>query len=110
MFKSAPPLRERFDPTDKGLAALHDVYLAANDRCWARWGLDLPGGEFATEIAIPAGCRGPCHVRLLVADGKTHGLGAANIYIRPPVADGPSTGSPSTASERKANHEAPIAR
>ena len=110
MFKSAPPQRERFDPTDKGLAALHDVYLAANDRCWARWGLELPGGEFATEIAIPPGCRGPCHVRLLVADGKTHGLGAANIYIRPPVADGPSISSPTTATERKANHETPIAQ
>ena len=82
MFKTAPPARERFDPTDKGLAALHDVYVTANDRCWARWGLDLPGGQFATEVEIPPECRGPCHVRLLVADGKSHGLGAANIYIR----------------------------
>jgi hypothetical protein len=82
-FKTAPPVRERFDPTDKGLAALHEVYLRANDRCWARWGLDLPGGEFATEIAVPAECRGPCHVRLLVADGRIHGLGSASIYVRP---------------------------
>jgi hypothetical protein len=105
MFKTAPPLRERFDPTDKGLAALQNVYLAANDRCWARWGLELPGGEFATEIAIPPECRGPCHVRLLVADGKSHGLGAANIYIRPKT-----TGTPTTRPERQANHEAPVAR
>ncbi len=104
-FKSTPPVRERFDPTDKGLAALHDVYLAANDRCWARWGLDLPGGDFATEIAIPDGCRGPCHVRLLVADGKTHGLGAANIYIRQAA----SRGSTAT-TERQANHEVPLGR
>jgi len=104
MFKTTPPLRERFDPTDKGLAALHDDYLAANDRCWARWGLELPGGDFATEIAIPAGCRGPCHVRLLVADGKTHGLGAANIYIRP------QSPPPSSTGERQANHEAPASR
>jgi hypothetical protein len=82
-FKSPPPVRERFDPTDKGLAALHDVYLAANDRTWARWGLALPGGQFATEIAIPPECRGPCHVRLLVADGKSYALGSASIYIRP---------------------------
>jgi hypothetical protein len=81
-FKSPPPVRERFDPTDKGLAALHDVYLAANDRTWARWGLNLPGGQFSTEIAIPPQCRGPCHVRLLVADGKSHALGATSIYIR----------------------------
>jgi len=104
MFKSAPPVRERFDPTDNGLAALQNVYLAANDRCWARWGLELPGGEFATEIAIPAGCRGPCHVRLSVDDGESHGLGAANIYIRPL-----SQRSPTMVPERQAIHEAPVA-
>ena len=96
-FKSSPPLRERFDPTDKGLAALHDVYRAANDRCWARWGLDLPGGQFTTEIRVPPECRGPCHVRLLVADGKSHALGAANVYIRPQAAE----------AVRPAAHDAP---
>jgi hypothetical protein len=105
MFKTAPPARERFDPTDKGLAALQNVYLAANDRCWARWGLELPGGDFSTEIAIPTECHGPCHVRLLVADGKSHGLGAASIYIRPL-----SQHSPATRTERQANHVAPAAR
>jgi hypothetical protein len=104
-FKTTPPLRERFDPTDKGLAALHDVYIAANDRCWARWGLELPGGEFATDIAVPAECHGPCHVRLLVADGKSYGLGAANIFIR-----APSQQNSTTPAERHANHEAPVAR
>jgi hypothetical protein len=95
-FKSAPASRERFDPTDKGLAALHDVYVAANDRCWARWGLDLPGGQFATEIAIPAEARGPCHVRLLAADGKTHALGSTSIYIRPqPTRAAPAVGQAS---------------
>jgi hypothetical protein len=92
-FKSPPPVRERFDPTDKGLAALHDVYVAANDRCWGRWGLELPGGKFATQITIPPECKGACHVRLLAADGQTHALGAATIYIRPrPV--GQASGQP----------------
>ena len=83
LFKLPPPVRERFDPTDKGLAALHDVYLAANDRTWARWGLDLPAGQFTTQIAIPPECRGACHVRLLVADSRSHALGSASIYVRP---------------------------
>ena len=92
-FKTPPPARERFDPTDKGLAALHDAYVAANDRTWARWGLALPGGQFATEIAIPPECRGPCHVRLLVADGKSYALGATSIYIRPqPTAEPAAVG------------------
>jgi hypothetical protein len=88
-FKTAPPARERFDPTDKGLAALHEVYVAANDRCWGRWGVELPGGEFATEIIVPADCRGPCHVRLLAEDGRRHGLGAVNLYVRPQPMTGP---------------------
>ncbi|MEX2174062.1 MAG: C25 family cysteine peptidase [Pirellulaceae bacterium] len=82
-FKTAPPVRERFDPTDKGLAALHEVYERSNDRCWARWALDLPGGEFATQVTIPSECRGACHFRLVADDGKSHALGAANIYVRP---------------------------
>jgi hypothetical protein len=83
MFKTEMPLRERFDPTDNGLAALHLVYEQANDRTWARWALDLPTGDFATDIALPPECRGPCHLRLLVADSNAHALGSANIYIKP---------------------------
>ena len=83
-FKAQPPMRERFDPTDKGLAALQGVYQQALDRCWARWALELPAGEFATDITIPAGCRGPCHVRLLVANHQGHALGSTNLYIQPP--------------------------
>jgi hypothetical protein len=81
--KHQPPLRERFDPTDRALEAFQPVYEQALDRCWARWGVQLPAGDFATEITIPDQCRGPCHVRLLVADGRTHALGAANLYVKP---------------------------
>jgi hypothetical protein len=82
-FKSQPPLRERFDPSDRALEAFHDVYQQALDRTWARWALDLPAGEFATEITIPAEAKGAGHVRLLVANGSGHALGATNLYIRP---------------------------
>jgi len=81
--KHEPPLRERFDPTDLGLEALQGVYEQALDRCWGRWGVQLPAGDFATEITIPVECRGPCHVRLLVADGRSHALGSANIFVQP---------------------------
>ncbi|HZN36375.1 MAG TPA: C25 family cysteine peptidase [Pirellulaceae bacterium] len=84
--KVAPPARERFDPTDKALAAFQGVYEQALDRCWARWALDLPAGEFATDITLPAECRGPCHFRLLVANGSSYGLGATSLYIRQPEA------------------------
>lgn len=81
--KQPPPLRERFDPTDKALAAFQPVYEQTLDRCFARWALDLPGGDFATEITIPDDSHGPCHVRLLVSNQKSHALGAANLHILP---------------------------
>ena len=82
--KVPPPTRDRFDPTDKGLAALHGVYQQALDRTWARWSVELPAGDFATDITVPTDCRGPCHVRLLVANGQGYALGSTNLYIRPP--------------------------
>lgn len=84
-FKSPPPKRERFDPRDAALAEYQGVYEQALDRCFSRWALDLPQGEFATDITIPEGCQGPCHVRLLVAGKSGHALGAANLYVKSPA-------------------------
>lgn len=75
--------RERYDPTDKALAAYQPVYEQTLDRCWARWGLQLPGGDFETEIVVPEQSRGPCHLRLSVADGTSQALGATNVYVKP---------------------------
>jgi hypothetical protein len=92
--KHEPPIRERFDPTDKALAAFQPVYEQSLDRCWARWGLALPAGDFATEIAIPAASRGPCHLRLVVGSTDSFALGAANLYIRPQPVETASAGAP----------------
>jgi hypothetical protein len=78
----APP-RERFDPTDKALAAYQPVYERTLDRCFARWALELPAGDFATEIVIPDDAHGPCHLRLTVANQDSYALGAANIQVQP---------------------------
>lgn len=86
-FKEQPPARERFDPTDRALEAYQGVYERALDRSWARWGLELPGGEFATEITVPNECHGPCYLRLLVANDQAHGLGAAQLLIRARTAE-----------------------
>jgi hypothetical protein len=95
--KHPQPVRERFDPTDRGLAALHDVYEQTLDRCWGRWALELPAGDFATDITIPAESRGPCHFRLLVANNQFHGLGSTNLYVRPSSSarEGEAGGGPS---------------
>jgi hypothetical protein len=81
--KQPPPLRERFDPTDKALAAFQPVYEQTLDRCFARWALEIPAGDFATEITIPETSHGPCHLRLLIANQTTHALGAANLHVLP---------------------------
>jgi hypothetical protein len=95
-FKTSPPKRERFDPRDAALAEFQGVYEDALDRCYSRWALDLPQGEFATDITIPPECRGPCHVRLLVAGEKSHGLGSANLYVRPQTIESSRAGSAAT--------------
>jgi hypothetical protein len=81
-FKSPPPKRERFDPRDAALAEYQGVYEQTLDRCFSRWALDLPQGDFATDITIPDDCQGPCHVRLLVAGEKSHALGSANLLVK----------------------------
>ncbi len=77
------PVRERFDPRDKALAEYQPVYEQSLDRCFARWGLDLPGGDFATEVIVPEQAHGPCHLRLAVANQTGYGLGAVNVFVRP---------------------------
>jgi hypothetical protein len=81
--KQPPPTRERFDPRDQALAEYQPVYEQSLDRCFARWGLELPAGEFATEVVVPAGAHGPCHLRLAVANHAAHALGATNVFVRP---------------------------
>ena len=81
-FKSPPPKRERFDPRDAALEEYQGVYEQALDRCFAKWALDLPQGDFATDITIPEDCQGPCHVRLLVAGREGHALGSANLFVK----------------------------
>lgn len=80
--KTDVPLRERYDPTDKALAAYQPVYQQTLDRSWGRWSLVLPAGEFATEITVPTNARGPCHLRLAVGNQVSYAIGATNLYVR----------------------------
>src|SRR5262249_21784854 len=81
--KNPPPVRERFNPTDKALAEYQPIYEQSLDRCFARWGLNSPAGHFATELVVPADARGPCHLRLAVANANAYGLGSTNVSVHP---------------------------
>jgi hypothetical protein len=80
--KQEPPLRERFDPTDRALAEYQPVYEQTLDRTFARWSIELPRGDFATEIAIPSSAHGPCHLRISIANESGQAIGAANCFVK----------------------------
>src|SRR5262249_9959915 len=77
--KHEPPIGDRFDPTDKALAEFQPVYEQSLDRCWARWSIELPEGDFTTQVVLPPGPQGPCHLCLAVANQQSHAIGATNI-------------------------------
>jgi hypothetical protein len=91
--KHEPPIRERFDPTDKALAEYQPIYEQSLDRCWARWTLDLPAGNFVTQIKVPENACGPCHVRVVVANHSSFAVGAMDIQITPAALATSSTAS-----------------
>jgi peptidase C25-like protein len=80
--KSEAAVRDRFDPTDKALAEYQPVYEQSLDRTFARWAIELPAGDFATEVVLPAAAHGPCHFRVAIANPTAHALGTANILVR----------------------------
>lgn len=85
LLKHSIEPRERFDPSNKGLAELHQVYDQANDRVWLRKELAIGPGEFAADVEIPRECRGACHVRVFVQGEKEHAIGSTNVFVRLPT-------------------------
>jgi len=83
LLKTQLPPRERFDPSNAGLASLQQDYELANDRVWLSKTVPVQNGEVVTELQIPSDCRGPCHVRVFVQGEKQHAIGSANVYVRP---------------------------
>lgn len=80
-FKHPLPVRERYDPTDRGLAALQPAYEQTLDRCWGRWAVNVPAGNFATQIELPRQSLGPCYLRLAVANQASFAIGTASLNV-----------------------------
>jgi peptidase C25-like protein len=89
--KHEPPVRERFNPTDKALAEYQPVYERSLDRCWGRWTVDLPPGNFVTQVKVPENASGPCHLRVVVTNHSSFAVGAADIQVSAPGASAPAT-------------------
>jgi hypothetical protein len=82
--KQPPPVRDRYDPTDKALAAFQPIYEQTLDRCWGRWSMNVPAGVFATEIEVPRQATGHCHLRLLVGNHVAHAAGTTSVMVEQP--------------------------
>ncbi|MEX2026784.1 MAG: C25 family cysteine peptidase [Pirellulaceae bacterium] len=90
VFKTNLPVRDRFDPSNAGLARLQEDYLRANDPVWSRQVIDVPTpGEMDKPLEVllhvPDEARGAAHVRVLVQGANEHAAGSANLFIRPVV-------------------------
>lgn len=87
-FKTDLGLRERFDPSNAGLASYQGTYEQANDRIWAQKVVDLPASSdgspllLDTDLIIPAEARGAGHVRVFVQGEHSCALGVENVFLR----------------------------
>ncbi len=84
-----PPVRGRYDGSERSLRGYDDVHRRANNRRWVSTVLDIasdrkPGGTFAMTLKVPDSAYGPSHARVFV-DGKgDFAIGSANVFIRRP--------------------------
>ncbi|HTN76778.1 MAG TPA: C25 family cysteine peptidase [Pirellulaceae bacterium] len=80
-LKLDAPKRDQYNPDSTVLAAYHETYAAANDRCWTSHVATIQAGEFRTKLTIPAECRGFCHVRVSITGADKFALGTCNVYV-----------------------------
>ena len=85
--KATLPARPQFYPTDAFLRSFDTVYEQANDSVWTSQPFSSTGGEFQTELTVPAECRGPCYVRVFLRDSQDTALGAASVFVQRPKAE-----------------------
>jgi hypothetical protein len=94
VLKADLPARERFDPSNAGLASLQETYLRANDSVWSRRELELrslpPEEEpLSLSLPVPKEARGAAHVRVFIQGERDYAAGAASVFIRKPAAKEP---------------------
>lgn len=77
----APPRRPEYDASPMSLDQFAAAYRDANDPCWLIREYQFSGGEFSTEIEIPAECQGACFIRVFVEGERGHALGAAPVEV-----------------------------
>lgn len=79
-----PPRRQKFDANERGLQAMQETYVKANDTRWSAQSQRIEGGKFAAELPIPKDAIGPSHVRVYVQGENDFAMGAADVYLRRP--------------------------
>jgi hypothetical protein len=89
------PTRNRFVPSHEFLASFDETYRHANDPVWVAQSFSASGGDFEIAIDVPSQARGPCHLRAFVTGEGCFAMGAADVFVRRPVAsDTSGSGQP----------------
>lgn len=83
-FKEKIEARDHFDPSDEGLAEFTPVYERANDTVWERKVIDHAGGPLVATLFVPESAQGFCCVRAFSEHEKSHGVGAAPVWVSRP--------------------------
>jgi len=82
-FKFDPPSRDKFESTQKFLAALQETYARANDRSWVTQFVELDAqGAFTMPLQVPHDAHGPCHLKIHVEGRQDYALGSTNVFVR----------------------------
>ncbi len=82
-FQARPPRRGEFRSDATSLAGYQKVYADANQRTVTQRVVSVDGGEFCTELELPAWARGRCVVRGFLTSGpERFALGASPIKLK----------------------------
>ena len=77
-----PPGRVEYSETPESVAEFQETYEKANDPRLASRSVRVERGRFETEMEVPEGAWGECHVRVFVQGRAECAAGAADVTVR----------------------------
>jgi hypothetical protein len=77
-----PPGRVEYSDSPESVAEFQETYEKANDPRLASRRVKVERGRFETELDVPGGAWGECHVRVFVQGRAECAAGAADVTVR----------------------------
>jgi hypothetical protein len=82
-FRHRPSFRGEYDSSDESFRKYQKEYMKAHDLVCSRQTIEVPQGDFDTEIQIPEDASGRCDIRTMLIGMKSFALGTIPIDIKP---------------------------